>query len=60
MVLAGAGWERSTILCIGYAERVSQEMAKDFGIREVIIKPFKLQRLGMILKKILEQKRTQR
>jgi CheY-like chemotaxis protein len=46
------------ILCTGYAERVSQGMAKELGIQEVIIKPFKLQQLGQILNKILESKKN--
>ncbi len=41
------------VLCTGYSERINEEVARDIGIRKLLMKPFKIDELGKILAKIL-------
>jgi two-component system, cell cycle sensor histidine kinase and response regulator CckA len=41
------------VLCTGYSEVVSEDNAKDVGIREFIMKPIKREKIATIVKRIL-------
>ena len=42
------------ILCTGYSESVTEESAKDMGIRKFVMKPFVMERLATVIKEVLE------
>jgi len=44
------------ILCTGYSEHVTEEKAKGLGIREFLMKPFEIEDLAKIIRKVLDGK----
>ena len=43
------------ILCTGYSEHISEDRAKDIGIREFLVKPLEIKKLAAIIRKVLDQ-----
>jgi PAS domain S-box-containing protein len=43
------------ILCTGYSEYISEEKAKQIGIREFIMKPFEMKDLAKAVRKVLDR-----
>jgi len=46
------------ILCTGYSERISQEMAKSLGVRAFLMKPLTLQGLTEVVQKVLKKRKS--
>ncbi|MBN1516596.1 Cache 3/Cache 2 fusion domain-containing protein [Candidatus Sumerlaeota bacterium] len=44
------------ILCTGYNERISEERAKEIGVREFVLKPWNLKTLTAVVKKTLNSR----
>jgi PAS domain S-box-containing protein len=44
------------ILCTGYSEHISEEKAKEIGIRELIMKPFEMNVLADTVRKVLDER----
>ena len=44
------------ILCTGYSENMTEEKAKELGIREFIMKPFEIEDLAKTIRKVLDGK----
>ncbi len=44
------------ILCTGYSERISEEKAKELGIKALAYKPLELKRLSQTVRKILDNR----
>ena len=42
------------ILCTGFSELVTEERAKEIGIRELILKPFVMHELAATVRKVLD------
>ncbi len=45
------------ILCTGYSEHMTEEKAKELGIREFLMKPFEIEDLAKIIRKVLDVKK---
>lgn len=43
------------ILCTGYSERITEEEAKAVGIREYVMKPFAMDDMARIIRKVLDE-----
>ena len=43
------------ILCSGYSEHISEEKAKNIGIREFVMKPFEIKELAKTIRKVLDR-----
>ena len=43
------------ILCTGYSERISKEKARQIGIREFILKPIVMRKLGTAVRDLLDE-----
>ncbi len=44
------------ILCTGYSEHMTEEKAKELGIREFLMKPFEIEDLAKTIRKVLDGK----
>lgn len=44
------------ILCTGYSEHINEEKAKELGIRDFIMKPFEIEDLAKIIRKVMDIK----
>jgi CheY-like chemotaxis protein len=44
------------ILCTGYSEHMTEEKAKELGIREFLMKPFEIEDLARTIRKVLDGK----
>ena len=43
----------SIILCTGYSEAITEDMAKEIGIKAFVMKPFEINKFAVLLRKIL-------
>jgi len=46
------------ILCTGYNEHISEEKAKEMGIRDLIMKPFAMEELARTIRRVLDEKES--
>ncbi len=44
------------IMCTGYNESVTEEKAKDIGVRDYILKPFRMSLLAETIRKVLDKR----
>jgi CheY-like chemotaxis protein len=44
------------ILCSGYSEQISEEKAKDLGIRAYVQKPLEMRELAETIRRVLDKK----
>jgi PAS domain S-box-containing protein len=44
------------ILCTGYSEHITEEKAKELGVREFLMKPFEIEDLAKTIRKVLDEK----
>jgi YesN/AraC family two-component response regulator len=42
------------ILCTGFSEHISDELAQGMGIREFVMKPFEMKGLSQLLRKVFD------
>jgi len=42
------------IICTGYSDHISEEKAKNIGIREFIMKPLEMKELAKTIRKVLD------
>jgi len=47
-----------TILCTGYSEKIDKEGASELGVSEFVMKPLDMRNLAVIIRKVLDQKKT--
>jgi len=45
------------ILCTGFSERITEEMAKALGIKAFVMKPFVIHDLANTIRRILDQEK---
>jgi len=43
------------ILCTGYSEAITEDMAKKIGIRAFVMKPLEMKKFAVLLRKILNK-----
>jgi len=44
------------ILCSGYSEQISEEKAKELGLRAYVQKPLEMRELAETIRRVLEEK----
>lgn len=45
------------LLCTGYSQEVTEEKAREIGIRDVLMKPISVGDVGRIIRKALDEKK---
>ena len=48
--------EIPVILCTGYSECITEEKAKNMGIRELVMKPVLIRELGVTIRRLLDER----
>ena len=47
--------ELPVILCTGYAETITEDRAREIGVSELLVKPFKLEKMAQSVRRVLDR-----